>query len=375
MIRCNFVGSYINQIAGSNMERAAHKHLPISYMLCELCFGKCPSQEEIEEKNGSRNLQDYDHTNMSEDLTSAGMNVMRVCVFHVKSRIASRQPGFCHEAYGIMLADCFAFQADIMLGDANMSAYGYAGTRQQSSSLKHSCWQDMVRYFVKGHNPNCRVVPRFVSSNPLSSLRWWEDTFGQEYEKCRVVNWDTVPDLDCLVSCILEWAHTFSDKKWSTTRPGLEYRVHVSEWLLHSSKDDYLFSPTGKDAHAPLLIHLTPRHFSAADLRATQRPESKMDRNARRKERQKIHKAQAASGATSGTTGTTSTAPPPISGTSAPTTPPKSAPTSDKGKSKGKGKRETSADAGKGKSKSKGDSHREKGKARDTHYGKGKGQN
>ena len=195
-----------------------------------------------------------------------------------------------------------------------------------------------------------------MSSNPLSSLRWWEDTFGQEYDRCRVVNWDTVPDLDCLVSCILEWAHTFTDDKWSVTRPGLEYRVQVSEWLLHSSKDDYLFSPTDKDAHAPLLIHITPRHFSAADLRATQRGETKVDRNARRKERQKINKAQAASG------------------TSAPTTPPKSAPTSDKGKSKAKGKRETSTDAGKGKSKSKGDSHREKGKARDTHYGNGKGQ-
>ena len=68
-----------------------------------------------------------------------------------------------------MLADCFAFQADIMSGDANMSAYRYAGTRQQSSSLKHSCWQDMVRYFVRGyndamsHDPNCRVIPRFVN--------------------------------------------------------------------------------------------------------------------------------------------------------------------------------------------------------------------
>ena len=48
------------------------------------------------------------------------------------------------------------------------------------------------------------MVPRFVSSNPLSSLRWWEDTFGREYDRCRVVNWDTVPDLDCLVSCVLE---------------------------------------------------------------------------------------------------------------------------------------------------------------------------
>ena len=338
MIRCNYVGSYINQIAGSTMERPANKYLPLSYMLCEVCLGKCPSQEEIEEQNGSRNLKDYDHTNMSEDLTRAGMNVMRVCVFHMKSHIASRQPGLCHEAYGIMLADCFAFQADIMSGDANMSAYRYGGSRQQSSSIKHSCWQDMVRYFVKGHNeamgqdPNCRVVPRFVSSNSLSSsLRWWEDTFGREYDRRRAVNWDTVPDLDCLVSCILAWAHTFTDDKWSVARPGLEYRIQISEWLLHSSKDDYLFSPTDKDAHAPLLIHITPQHFSASDLRATQRTQTKVDRNARRKERQKINKAQASS-----------STPAPTSGTAAPTTPPKAAPTSAKGKARnvyyGKGK-------------------------------------
>ena len=337
MIRCNYVGAYINQIAGSTMERPANKYLPLSYMLCEVCFGKCPSQEEIEEQKGSRNLKDYDHTNMSEDLTRAGMNVMRVCVFHMKSHIASRQPGLCHEAYGIMLADCFAFQADIMSGDANMSAYRYGGSRQQSSSIKHSCWQDMVRYFVKGHNeamgqdPNCRVVPRFVSSNSLSSLRWWEDTFGREKDRCRAVNWDTVPDLDCLVSCILEWAHTFTDDKWSVARPGLEYRIQISEWLLHSSKDDYLFSPTDKDAHAPLLIHITPQHFSASDLRATQRTQTKVDRNARRKERQKINKAQASS-----------STPAPTSGSAAPVTPPKAAPTSAKGKTRnvyyGKGK-------------------------------------
>ena len=181
-----------------------------------------------------------------------------------------------------------------MSGDANMSAYGRTGTRQQSSSLKHSCWHDMVRYFVRGYNdamshgPNCRVIPRFMSSNPLSSLRWWEDAFGQEFESCRAVNWDTVPNLDCLVSCILEWAHTFTDDKWAQALPGLEYKVQVSEWLLHSSKDDYLFSPSDKDSHVPLLIHILPRHFGGADLRATQRPESKMDRNARRKERQKL---------------------------------------------------------------------------------------
>ena len=148
MVRCNFIGAYINQIAGSNHKSEAHKYLPVSYMICEVGFGKCPNQDEIEDQQGSRNRRGYDHTNMSEDLTRAGMNVMRVCVFHMKSHVASRQPGLCHEAYGVMLADCFAFQTDNVAGDANMSGYRYGGSRQVSASIKHSCWQDMVRYFV-----------------------------------------------------------------------------------------------------------------------------------------------------------------------------------------------------------------------------------
>ena len=117
MVRCNFIGAYINQIAGSNYRSEAHKYLP---MICEVCFGKCPNQDEIEDQQGSRNVHDYDHTKMSKDLTRAGVNIIRVCVFHMKSHVASRQPGLCHEAYGIMLANCFAFQTDIVAGGANM---------------------------------------------------------------------------------------------------------------------------------------------------------------------------------------------------------------------------------------------------------------
>ena len=192
-------------------------------------------------------------------------------------------------------------------------------------------------------------------------------------------NWDTVKSLDCIVCCILEWAQSIPMDKWSLDPPGLEYRVAVSEWLLHSSKDDYdyLFSPSDKDSHTSLLIHLNPRHFSSSDIRAQKRSETKMDSNVRRKEGQKIDKAKGSGGATSGTTGTTSTAPPPTSGTTAsatapprttsgrpssaapttlpkasgttaPVTPPKAAPTFDKGRSSAKGKSKTSDDAGNG---------------------------
>ena len=386
MVRCNFIGAYINQIAGSNYRSEAHKYLPMSCMICEVCFGKCPSQDEIEDQQGSRDRRDYDHTNMSEDLARAGMNVIRVCVFHMKSHVASRQPGLCHEAYDIMLADCFAFQTDIVAGDANMSGYRYGGSRQGSASIKHSCWQDMVRYFVKAYNngqnqdPNCRLIPRFVSSNPLSSLRWWEDTFGFKYDRCRLVNWDTVSTLDCIVCCILEWAHSIPMEKWSTQPPGLSttFRTgvqHFRQPVAFAPVKRRLFVQSVGQGQSHALAGAPKPSLHQADVRAQMRTETKIDSKARRKERQRLNKAQA-NGATSGTTGSTSTAPPPTrgttasaaapprttpgrpssvapttppkaSGTAAPVTPPESAPAVNKGKSNAKGKGATSDDAGK----------------------------
>ena len=45
--RQNFCESYIKRIAGSNMKSEAHKYLPMSDMVCEVCFGKCLTQEGI----------------------------------------------------------------------------------------------------------------------------------------------------------------------------------------------------------------------------------------------------------------------------------------------------------------------------------------
>ena len=81
VVRCTLIGAYVNQIAGSNYRMQAHKFLPMSYMICEVCFGKCPNQQEIEDQQGSRNLWNYDHTNMSEDLTRAGSD-QSLCLPH-----------------------------------------------------------------------------------------------------------------------------------------------------------------------------------------------------------------------------------------------------------------------------------------------------
>ena len=151
------------------------------------------------------------------------------------------------------------------------------------------------------------MIPRFVSANSLSSLRWWEDTFGQEYDQYRAVNWDTVPTLDCIVCWILAWAHSIPWISGPLSRWALSSRFPSASGFCPRRRT---FSPSDKDSHMPLFVHLNPRHFTPADVRAQMRAETKMDSKARRKERQKLKKAQGA-GATSGTTGTTSTAPPP----------------------------------------------------------------
>ena len=50
-----------------------------------------------------------------------------------------------------------------------------------------------------------------------------------------------VPSLDCMVACVLEWSHTVPMERWSnTTAPGFEYKIGVSEWLLHSNRETFI---------------------------------------------------------------------------------------------------------------------------------------
>ena len=57
-----------------------------------------------------------------------------------------------HEAMGVMLADCFHFQVDDITGDANMACYRTGGSKQGSTSIRDSCLQEMVRYYLKAYN-------------------------------------------------------------------------------------------------------------------------------------------------------------------------------------------------------------------------------
>ena len=63
-------------------------------------------------------------------------------------------------------------EAGLIAGDANMAAYHTGGSRQGSTSVHDSCFQEMVRYYLRAYtgahqgDPYCCPNARFVSANP-----------------------------------------------------------------------------------------------------------------------------------------------------------------------------------------------------------------
>ena len=294
MTRTNQAYEVIEHLAGPMCEPEVHQYLPLSYWVVEIRYGKCPSAAAIR-KTGS-NLQDrFSRNHMEEDIERCGMPVFRICVFHMSAKVASKKPALMHEAMGVVLADCFHFQVDYITGDANMACYRTGGSRQGSSSIRDSCFQEMVRYYLKAYNaaqngdPYCCPRAKFTTSNPLTLLRWMEDKFGVPWKDVGAVDWENVPGLDCMVARILEWSHSIPMEIWEqATDPVDEYKVRISEWLLHSNRDVYMLPETDNDSHIPLLVHLTPTWMSNRQRREMRNPETvkaSHDRRASQEER------------------------------------------------------------------------------------------
>ena len=91
MTRTNMSGEYIEHLAGPVAQPDVHQHLPLSYWVVEIRYGRAPTQAAIR-KTGS-NLQDrFSRNYMEDDLERCGMQVFRVCAFHMSAKIASKKP-------------------------------------------------------------------------------------------------------------------------------------------------------------------------------------------------------------------------------------------------------------------------------------------
>ena len=157
-------------------------------------------------------------------------------------------------------------------------------------------------------------------------------------------------------------------ERWSQTMdPTDEYKVRVSEWLLHSNRDVYM----------PLLVHLTPAWMSNKEKRELRNPETMKASHDSRRERQRAKKRGDPAPSSTETPGASSARPaeaenPPSGKEKRPAEP--ADPPKCKGK-EGESQKGKKGDDEKGKSKkgsSKGST--DKGKSKDKRYSKGKGQ-
>ena len=218
MLRTNLAGSTLK------LKPELHQTLPLSDWIVEIRFGNSPTQAIIR-KMGTHLSHRFDRNHMEDDMERCGVTVFRICAFHRSAKVASKRPARVREVLGIVLADCFRFhyQVNIIAGDADMAAYRASGSRQGSTSIRDSCFQEMVRYYLRAYaaaqcgDPYCCPKARFVTASPLALLRWMEDKFGVPWKNLGAVDWQNAPSLHCVVACVMKWSCVVSMEKWSNT--------------------------------------------------------------------------------------------------------------------------------------------------------------
>ena len=253
--RTNGQGSSMTMLAGSTLVGVAHNHLPLTYMIVDINQGKTLPHG----SQGSSTMRDQiPKESLTAPLTRAGMNSIRVCVFHLSSHVASGKVSLPHEALASMFIDCLHYQVDFIGGDPNMALYRYSGTKQGSMHIQGGMYQSIISYFLEGWKQSPRVMPfcipraQHCSANSLLLLKQYEDALGgRPYKDCPKVDWNTFPGLDP------------EDAK--------EFKLNVSEWLLNSTSANYLLNDRDYDSHVPLLLTVNSTVFTAGRARQMNR--------------------------------------------------------------------------------------------------------
>ena len=291
--RTNLVGSSLTRLAGSTLVGEAHAHLPLTYMIVEIIYGKTLPL------GGQGNRGEYPDSSYTRTLERAGTDRVRVCAFHLNNVVASKKISIAHECLATMFADCLHYQVDLIGGDANMALYRAMGSKQESMDIRGGMYQSLLDYLLEAYSesPSCPHLccPRaqHVSANSLCLLKQYEDQLGGRcYKDCQKPDWNTFPGLDPMTATVLEWGHSMTDDQWADFPANKnEFKIQVSEWLLNSTKESYLLGDQDLDSHTPLLLEVHANQFTGGRIKAMNRnPDTVQEAAARRKERQKMNK-------------------------------------------------------------------------------------
>ena len=169
---------------------------------------------------------------------------------------------------------------------------------------------DILDYFIEAWSsapecmPFCAPRAQHVTANSLGLLKQYEDQLGHaKYRDCVAPDWSTFPGLDPLVATVLGWGHSMDNDQWAEFPSArFEFKVHVSEWLLNSTKASYLLGDRDTESHTPLMIDVHANQYDRARARTLNRnPETIKEAADRRKQRQKMNKARGSGDAPKGT--------------------------------------------------------------------------
>ena len=297
----------MTMLAGSTLVGVAHSYLPLTYMIVDIKQGM--TLPHGSQRSGTMRDQ-VPRASLTAPLTRAGMNSIRVCVFHLSSHVASGQVSLPHEALASMFIDCLYYQVDLIGGDPNMALYRYSGTKQGSMDIQGGMYQSILTYFLDGwkQSPRCMpfCIPRaqHCSANSLLLLKQYEDALGgRAYRDCPKIDGNTFPGLDPMVATVLEWGHSMTDDQWTEFPADTkEFKLSVSEWLLNSTSANYLLNDRDYDSHVPLLLTVNSAVTPGRARQMNRNPDTLQEKAERRKQRQKENKARGSSGAAASST-------------------------------------------------------------------------
>ena len=130
------------------------------YMIVEITFGK------ILPIGGQGNRGDFPDSAMTATLTRAGSDMIRVCVFHLGSKVAAGKVGLAHGARGLGV--------DFIGGDANMVLYRAAGRNQEPMDIRGGIYRSTLDYFQEGEP---EVLP---NAPPSGTARFVKQSLSPE---------------------------------------------------------------------------------------------------------------------------------------------------------------------------------------------------
>ena len=158
--RTNGKGSSMTMLAGSTLVGVAHSHshLPLTYMIVDIKLGKTLPHG----SPGSQTMRDQvPAASLTEPLTRAGMNSIRVCVFHLSSSVASGQVSLPHEALASMFIDCLFIRWISLGATPTWPSTGTPVPDRVRWTYRAGCIKASLRTFWT-HGHNHRGVCRFA---------------------------------------------------------------------------------------------------------------------------------------------------------------------------------------------------------------------